>query len=49
MFYSIHTINADRTVLSVNPMTKEVVMLKSVQVEDTENGRYDLVIRCVKL
>ena len=49
MFYSIHTINTDRTVFSVDPMTGEVAMLKSVQVEDTENGRYDLVIRCVKL
>jgi hypothetical protein len=45
VFYTIRSINTDATVFVIDPMTGELTMTKPVRVEDTENGRYDLVIR----
>lgn len=45
VFYTIKTINTDATVFQIDPISGEITMTKPVRVEDTENGRYDLVIR----
>jgi len=45
VFYTIKSINTDATVFQIDPMSGEITMTKPVRVEDTENGRYDLVIR----
>jgi hypothetical protein len=45
VFYTIRSINTDATVFVIDPMTGELTMTKPVRVEDTENGRYDLVVR----
>jgi len=45
VFYSLQSINTDAPVFKVDPMTGEVSMTKPVRAEDTESGRYDLVVR----
>ena len=45
VFFTIRSINTDATVFVIDPMTGELTMTKPVRVEDTENGRYDIVIR----
>ena len=49
VFYSINSINTDATVFEIDPMTGEITMIKPVRMEDTENGRYDLVVRATDL
>ena len=45
VFYAIKSINTDAVIFEIDPLTGELSMLKPASVEDTENGRYDLVIR----
>ena len=45
VFYSIKSINTDSVVFEMDPQTGELTMLRPVSVDDTENGRYDLVVR----
>ena len=45
MFYTIKSINTDVVVFEIDPLSGELRMLRPVSVEDTESGRYDLVIR----
>ena len=45
VFYQIQSINTDATVFQVDPVTGELTMTKPVSADDTENGRYDLVVR----
>ena len=45
MFYTIKSINTDVVVFEIEPLSGELRMLRPVSVEDTESGRYDLVIR----
>ena len=45
VFYNIQSINTDAVVFQVDPMTGEMTMTKPVRTDDTENGRYDLVVR----
>lgn len=45
VFYTIASINTDATVFEIDPISGEITMMKPVKAEDTENGRYDLVIR----
>ena len=49
VFYAINSINTDATVFEIDPMTGEITMIKPVRMEDTENGRYDLVVRATDL
>ena len=45
VFYTIKSINTDAVVFEIEPLTGELKMLRPVSVEDTESGRYDIVVR----
>ena len=49
VFYAINSINTDATVFEIDPMSGEILMIKPVRMDDTENGRYDLVIRATDM
>ena len=45
IFYSIHSINTERTVFSIDPVTGEIAFVAPASSADTEAGRYDIVVR----
>ena len=45
IFYSIHSINTERTVFSIDPVTGEIAFIAPASSADTEAGRYDIVVR----
>jgi len=49
VFYAINSINTDATVFQIDEMTGQITIIKPVRMEDTENGRYDLVVRATDL
>jgi hypothetical protein len=49
IFYAIHSINTDETVFTIEPITGEITFLAPASSEDTESGRYELVVRATDL
>ena len=45
VFYALHSINTDATVFSVDPMSGEVTFISPARSSDTEDGRYEMVVR----
>ena len=45
IFYSIHSINTERTAVSIDPISGEIVFVAPASSADTEAGRYDIVVR----
>ncbi len=49
LFYAIHSINTDRTIFSIDPVTGEITFVSPAASADTESGRYDMVVRATDL
>ena len=45
IFYSVHSINTERTVFSIDPVTGEISFVAPASSADTEAGQYDVVVR----